>query len=608
MKKKSSAAVGAQTLRDTWALLALVGLCLIVYGRCVTFEHTLYDDPQIIFDNPHVMSGLSFESVRWALLNPNFGLYMPLPTLTFMLDRNLFGDWEGGYHGMTLFWHILCICTFFLVMRRLTGNFAAVFTAALLAAIHPVQAMTVNWISARNEIMPTFFMLLSVEMYRRWRTGNADDAERLQEACGTVGGALRPAPTALLSLFFMFLGLMSKQGIVALPVVLLLLDYWPLGRIELLARQPWRTVRRAAVLIIEKLPWFALSGLGVYFAFYGKLDFGAFEGERLTSPIENIGFACTTYARYLGHLLYPERYIMAYSAAGSGPAWWFIAFSALLLAAVTALATLQLWKRPWLMVWWGWFVFLLLPVSGLVRYAAESIALRYLYAPGMGLYLLVGFGLCALACRNQDSNDSNTPKTPPCWFWVVVALLTLVSAALCYRQSGFWRNAESLARRALVVTQGTNAMAHNHLAILYDRAGRKDLAFAHSRAAFEQEPERNTWKINYAIALNRRQRFAETLDIVAPILEEQPDRPLLLNLYGGALLGLTRLEEALPHLALAVEIEPDHVPSRFNLAWCLYQLERHSEARAHVEHALTIQPTHRNAQKLLAAIREAENK
>ncbi len=603
MKQKSSAAASAQTLCDTWALLALIVLCLVVYGRCVTFEHTLYDDPQIIFENPHVMSGLTVESVRWALMNPNFGLYMPLPTLTFMLDRNLFGDWAGGYHGMTLLWHILCVCTFFVVMRRLTGNFAAVFTAALLVAIHPVQAMTVNWISARNEIMPTFFMLLSIEMYRQWRTGNAAAAGRLQSVRGAFGDALRPAP--LLSLLFMFFGLMSKQGIVALPAVLLLLDYWPLGRIELLPRQPWRTLRRGMVLIAEKLPWFALSGVGVFFAFYGKLDFGAFEGEHLTSPIENIGFACTTYARYLGHLIYPERYIMAYSAAGPGPAWWFIVFSALLMATITALVTLHLWKRPWLMVWWGWFVLFLLPVSGLVRYAAESIALRYLYAPGMGLYLLFGFGFYALACRNQDCDAFNTPKTPPRWFWVMVAVLTLASAALCYRQSGFWRNSETLARRALAVTQGMNAMAHNHLGVLHDRAGRQGLAFAHFRAALDHEPERNTWKTNYAIALNRQQRFAETLDIIAPILEEQPDRPLLLNLYGGALLGLGRLEAALPHLERAVEIEPDYVPSRFNLAWCLYQLERHGEARTHVEHALKVQPTHRGAQTLLAAIKDA---
>ncbi len=403
--------------RDALVLFSLALLCVVVYGRCLTFEHTLYDDPKIIFENEHVMAGLTWDSIRWAILNPNFGLYMPLPTLTFMLDRELFGDWDGGYHGMTLLWHILCVCLFYWVLRRLTGNFAAVLVAAALVAVHPVQAMTVNWISARNEIMPAVFMLLSVEMYRRYGEmgGGKDikDLKDIKDGMGGIGVRGQGAGTRkehcgagvsssafggrlafyVLSVGCMFLGIMSKQGIVMLPVVLLLLDYWPLGRIEISFRAFGTTLRRAVVLVLEKLPWFALSGLGAIFAVYGKRDFGAFQGETLLSPVQNIGFVVTAFARYLFHIIYPERYIMAYSAAGWDPAWWMIGGTAVLLFGITALALTQLWKRPWVIVFWGWFVCFLLPVSGLVRYAAESIALRYLYAPGMGLYLLAGFGL-----------------------------------------------------------------------------------------------------------------------------------------------------------------------------------------------------------------------
>ena len=600
--------------RDVWVMAALALLCIVVYGRCMTFEHVLYDDPSIIFENEQVMAGLTWDSIQWAITKPNFGLYMPLPTLTFLLDRELFGDWAGGYHGMTLLWHILCVCLFYWVMRRLTGNFPAVVVAAALVAVHPVQAMTVNWISARNEIMPAVFMLLSVEMYRRY------GEFRIQNSELRIGNSefIRAALFYGVSVGCMFLGIMSKQGIVMLPVVLLLLDYWPLGRIEISFNAFGTTLRRATVLVLEKLPWFAVSGLGAFFAYYGKKDFGAFEGEMLLSPLQNIGFALTAFTRYLYHIVYPERYIMAYSAAGWDPAWWMIGGAALLLFALTALALWQLWRRPWLIVFWGWFVCFLLPVSGLVRYAAESIALRYLYAPGMGLYLLAGFGLWEVARINGDSHPLSSLKTAlvnkhkpdkgmiigdcPRLFWIITAILVLVSAGLAFRQSGFWKDSETLAQRALVVKDGRNAMAHNHLGVIRNRQGLRKQGFAHLAKCLELEPERNVWKTNYATALNQLGRYAETLEVVKPMLDQQPDSVVLLNLYGGALTGLLRFEEAKPHLERAIEIEPRHVPSLYNYGLCLQHTGRKDEARDYFERALAVQPTHRMAQQALESL------
>ena len=582
--------------RDVLVMIGLAFLCLTVYGRCVTFTHTLYDDPNIIFENPQVMAGLTWDSIRWAFMNPNFGLYMPLPTLTFMLDRTLFGDWDGGYHGMTLLWHLACVLTFYWVMRRLTGAFYAVLAAAALVAVHPVQAMTVNWISARNEIMPAFFMLLSVDMYRRY-CGHPQEKKPGQAYLSRywAGSA---------SVVLMFLGIMSKQGIVLLPVVLLLLDYWPLRRIELSFRAPLKTATRMLVLTLEKLPWFALSGLAVALAIYGKRDFGAFQGETLLSPLDNIGFALTAYARYLFHLVYPERYIMAYSASGWEPAGWMIAGAALLLAGITALAFSQLWKRPWFIVLWGWFVLFLLPVSGLVRYASESIALRYLYAPGMGLYLLAGFGFYELARRLGNRDESGEPpltleRRGTIVFWVVLIGATALSGLLAYRQSGFWRTAETLAQRALVVTGGANAMAHNHLGVLRSRAGLQAQAHAHLQRAMEVEPDRLLWKINYAMTLNQRRRYEETLALIGPELEERPENVTLLNLYGGALTGLNRFQEAVPYFERVLTVEPRYVPSLYNLGLCMQHLNRLDEARRYYEQALALQPNHQRARAAL---------
>ena len=632
--------------RDFAVMVFLAVLCIVVYGRCLTFESTLYDDPKIIFENPKVQAGLTWDSIRWAILNPNLGLYMPLPTLSFMLDRELFGDWAGGYHGMTLAWHILCVCLFYWVMRRLTGNFAAVLVASILMGVHPVQAMTVNWVSARNEIMPAVCMLLSIEMYRRYcsmgnsesgmgpgerggekttardkktkkRGNSADWAEKdrtLSTAARTAVDIPHSAfriPHSLyffLSVLFMFLGILCKQGIVVLPAVLLLLDYWPLGRIELSFRETGRILRRMIMLVLEKLPFFAVSAVGAAFAVYGKREFGMIQESTLEPLLKNIGFAFTAYARYLGHLAFPERYIMAYSLSPEGPAWWMIAGSFLLLVLLTACVLTQLWKRPWVVVFWGWFVLSLFPVSGIVRYAVESIALRYLYVPAAGLFLLLGFALAELAVGRARKAPGNQPGVIPAWFYAVTVLLALASGAQAFRQSGFWKDGETLALRALAVSNGNNAVAHNHLSVIDERHGFSEKAFAHARKAVELEPHRNVWKTNYASGLNERRRYGETLELIGPLLKERPDSAVYLSIYGGALAGLGRFQEAEPYLRQVLKIEPRHTPSLYNLALCLIYSEREAEAKILLQRIIEIQPSHRMATKALEAIAKGKGK
>ncbi|MBP7869318.1 MAG: tetratricopeptide repeat protein, partial [Candidatus Hydrogenedentes bacterium] len=161
---------------------------------------------------------------------------------------------------------------------------------------------------------------------------------------------------------------------------------------------------------------------------------------------------------------------------------------------------------------------------------------------------------------------------------------------------------ETLAQRALVVTDGRNAMAHNHLGVIRNRQGLRKQGFAHLAKCLELEPERNVWKTNYATALNQLGRYAETLEVVKPMLDQQPDSVVLLNLYGGALTGLLRFEEAKPHLERAIEIEPRHVPSLYNYGLCLQHTGRKDEARDYFERALAVQPTHRMAQQALESL------
>jgi protein O-mannosyl-transferase len=567
--------------REIMAVIFIITLGGIVYGRCVTYDYVLYDDPNIIFQNPNVATGLIPENIIWAFTNPNFGLYMPLPTLTFMLDSTIFGKWAGGFHLVTLAWHILCSCTLFIVFFRLWGNLAIALVTALIFMVHPVQAMTVNWISARNEIMPAFFALLSIEGYRQFAL------ERSWKAFAA-------------SLLFMFLGLLSKQGIVLLPVIFLLLDYWPLRRINLDFASPKSSVKSSIHLAIEKIPWFMLSGAGIFLAFFGKMQFRILDKNNLMSPIENLGFAFTAYIRYLFHLIYPVNYLTAYSTATEWLTLWMSMGAFVALITITLLVILFYRRKPYLIVGWVWFVLLLLPVSGLVRYNSETIALRYLYAPAIGLYFLMVFLVYDFFRQGSADLHADDQKElgTPLGFKVIASILITILSVICFWQSGFWKNSEVLAQRALVVTNNTNAIAHNHLAEIRIRQGLVRQAEVHMRKAMELEPKLKTYTYNYAVLLMRRQRYTEALELLAPIVEESGHLASITSQYGAALLALNRLDEAQEYLEKAVGIDPNFVPALFNLAFCYYKKDEPDKAIKHLSHVLELQPDHPSASAL----------
>ena len=571
--------------REIMAVALIITLGIIVYGRCVTYDYVLYDDPNVIFKNPNVLSGFSPSGVYWALTNPNFGLYQPLPTISYMIDREFFGDWAGGYHLVTLFWHLVCAVTLFLVLLRLFNNFPVALMASLLFTIHPVQAMVVNWIIARNEIMVTLFALLSVEFYRQYAMK--------KDYCA-----------AAFSLSFMLMAFMCKQGIVLLPAVLLVLDYWPLKRIEIKFDDFKKTLGAAVRLALEKLPWIAISGIGVFLAFFGKTQFHILDKNSLMSPLDNLGFAFVAYIRYMYHLLYPVHYVTAYSTATDWLTLWMAAGAFVILITITLTTLFYYKRRPYLLVGWVWFVLLLLPVSGLVRYNSESIALRYLYAPAIGLYLLVAFGLYDLCSTKKaiSAPEEGIKRTSPRAFKIIAAILVLLLAALCFWQSGFWKNSEVLAQRAIVATGDNNAIAHNHLADIRIRQKLYGLAEMHMRKAMELEPDIKAYTHNYAVLLIRQERYQEAHDLLAPIVSENMHMVSIVSQYGSVLLALKQLEKAREYLEKAVEMEPNHVPAVFNLAFCLVQQNEKEKARQYLERVLELQPDHAKARVLLDSI------
>ena len=568
--------------RSYMAMAFITLLVFVVFGQNITFGYLQFDVPKIIFENPRIMSGLTPENIYWAFTSPNFGLFQPLPNISFMVDSDFFGAWPGGYHTVTLVWHALAMCLFFWVMFQLTGNFSVVFAATLIMSIHPLQILTVSQIATRHEIMQAVFALLSIEAYRRY----------------VVHKSLR---AYVFSLLFMVLGILCKQMIVVLPAVLLLLDYWPLGRVALSIREPLKTLRATFRLILEKTPYFALSVVGSALAVYGKSEFDLIRiGLEQMTLRETAYLVITGYARYVGHIFYPLR-LGYFMVDEEQKTLVFFILSALLLLLLFVFVLTLLWKRPYLAVGWFWFVLFMLPASGVIRYMVESISLRYLYLPAMGLYLAFCFGLHDLSKWLQLGRTSGKSETP-LGYWVVTGGLTLLLAGLSFWQHGFFRDTENMAQRVLAVTNNRSAFAHNMLGLVREDQGLYERCNAHFRESIAIAPQNILLRFFYADTLLRQGAFEEAIEIAEEALEIDPDHPDLLGLCGVAMMNLKKFKEAEQYLRHALEIEPDNTQVMHNLSYTMALLGNFAEAREMNKQVLLLNPDDQHAKALAEEI------
>jgi protein O-mannosyl-transferase len=550
-------------------------LCLLVFGRNITYDVFSIDIPKMIFNNPHIMTGLSWDNIWWAFTEPNLALYQPLLNIMHMMEGSLFGKWPGGFHVVTLLSHIACMCLFLWVMTRLLQNFAVAFAATLVMCIHPVQILVVSQIATRGEILQAFFMLLSVDAYRRYVQKSSSGAY-------------------VFSIAFMFVGMLFKQTIIMLPFALLLLDYWPLKRIDISFSEFKKTTQTALHLTLEKIPWLVLSFVGGCFAIFGKMQYDQISHHlsKLT-PFSAVYFVVSGYARYIGHLLYPLRpsYFEVYSETQTIS---FFLISIAVLILISTVALVFLWKRPYLIVGWLWFIVFMLPVSGILRYMMESIALRYLYMPAMGLYLAVFMGLYELATRKkaavETSEEQAVDTGESTWYWPAVGVLTTIVALLAFWLNGFFVNTETTAEQILKVTHNRSALAHNALAVLRMQQQRFEEAEEHYKLCVEIQPESYLFYYYYAGALYKFEKYQKVVDVMAPAVEALPEASEYLELYSLGLMATGRYSEARKHLEKALEIEPNTISLLQNLAYCLILQGNYEDAQPYLEKGLRIEP------------------
>jgi len=418
---------------NKYTVAAVCGFLLLavtlVFGQTVGHKFVNLDDNAYIYENPQITQGLTTRGIVWAFTSVHLNNWHPLTSLSHMLDCQLYGLQAGGHHLTSVLLHATVAILLFLVLRRMTGSLWSSAFVATVFAIHPLRAESVAWVAERKDVLSGLFFMLTLWAY--------------------VGYSRRSFSTIryLKVLVLFALGLMAKPMLVTLPFVLLLLDYWPLGRLG----QPAASISRR--VIVEKLPLLALTAASCVATFIaqGKAVV-AIDVIPLPSRIAN---ALVSYIAYIGDLFYPVGLAVLYPYPESGLPIWKVAASAMAVTGISAAALV--WRRrfPYLFVGWFWYVGMLIPVIGLVQVGSHSMADRYTYLPQIGLCIAVTWGIAKLAVSWRYR------------FWVygtAAALAVLVLMGLVWRQTSYWRDNETLWTHTLACN-ARNYLAHNNLGV-----------------------------------------------------------------------------------------------------------------------------------------------
>jgi len=450
-----------------------------------------------------------------------------------MLDCQLHGLNAGWHHFTNVLLHSFAVVLLFVALERMTGAlWRSAFVSAVFA-VHPLHVESVAWIAERKDVLSAFFFMLTLLAYLHYTRAPS------------IGRYL----TVALGVAF---GLMSKPMLVTLPFVLLLLDYWPLGRIE--AKRS-NTGRRLLQLVLEKIPLMALSAVSsivTYLAQRGAI--GWTEQLPVSSRISN---ALVAYAIYIRQMFWPAGLAVFYPHPENRLPVWEISLAFIVLVGITAAAFVFRKRAPYFMTGWLWYLGMLVPVIGLVQVGWQGHADRYTYLPQIGLYLTVTWTVTDLtrSWRFQQMALGATAL-------VVVGTLSW----RCWLQTSYWRDSETLFTHALDVTSN-NDVALNNLGIVFLEKGQLDDAISKLRAAIDLRPENGPAHDNLAKALLKKGDVAEAMVHYRKLLEIEPENVETRNTLGTALIQHGHVKEAIDQWQDVLAIQPENGNAASNLAW-----------------------------------------
>ncbi len=511
--------------RQTILICAVLAIATpAVYWQVREFDFTNFDDVFYVSHNPHVTGGLRAEEVVWALTAHRCNNWHPLTWISHMVDCQI-GELDPGVHHLhSLLLHVASVLLLFFVLERMTGHKWRSALVAAVFALHPMHVESVAWVAERKDVLSTFFWMLTMLAYCQFvrRRG--------------------PARYILLLLLYV-LGLLSKPMLVSLPVILLILDFWPLRR-----PMDGETGRS---IVVEKLPLLALALASCIVTFIVQKTTGAVATLDAYSVGIRLANAVVGAVEYLIKTVWPVGLACYYPHPGTGIPVWQTLASAALLVVVTALVVRARRKRPYLLAGWLWYLITLIPVIGIVQVGKQATADRYTYVPMIGILIALVWALGDLLQRRIERSAAVRVLVAIASLAVLLAL-----SVVAYRQVGYWRNDVSIWTRALAVTTN-NAVAHFNLGTTLATQGDEEGAMDHFRKAIQADPRKYEAYANLGAMHAMRGEDVEAERYLLASIKIKPNNRDPRRNLGMLLLQQGKLREAIPHLRVAVELRPD---------------------------------------------------
>lgn len=535
---------------------AILGLITFAaFARTLGNQFVYFDDNYYVYDNPFVSRGLTSDGLKWAFTSVYSYNWHPLTWLSHMLDCQLFGLQPFGHHATSLVLHAVTVVALFLILRRLTDAFWRSGMAAALFAVHPLRVESVAWVAERKDVLSGLLFVLTIGAYARYA--------RRPWWWGNYG----------LVLVLFALGLMSKPMVVTLPLVLLLLDYWPLQRKE-----------SAAKLWAEKLPLFVLSASSCVITLLaqqkGIQSMGPFS---LLPRMANALISCKT---YLFQMFYPAGLAAFYPYPRAVFRLWQLLPSAVVVGGISWAAVAWRKSRPWLLVGWLWYLIMLVPVIGIIQAGTQAHADRYTYLPQIGICISLVW-LVAEWRLNRLALGA-----------ILAGALILLGVAT-FKQTAYWHDSESLWVHTLACTT-ENETAHFNFGNALEKVGRSDEAIDHYKEALRINPNDADVHNNFGNILLREGKFDEAITHFQKALEARPNYAEAYSNLGMALGRLGRVSEAIEQYRHSVQANPEYATGHFNLAIALNRLGKTDASLAEFRRASQLDPENAKMHNFLA--------
>ncbi|HUN54672.1 MAG TPA: tetratricopeptide repeat protein [Smithella sp.] len=576
-------------------IILLIAASCAALGRIAFNDFINLDDTKYVTENNYVQSGFNTESIKWLATTTNFGYWHPVTLISHMLDWRLFGANASGHHLVSLLLHIGAVIFLFLFLNKSTSNIWSSAFAAAIFAFHPLRVESVAWIGERKDVLSMLFGMACLYAYVLYT--EAPKASKY-----------------FLCLILFILSLMAKPMMVSLPFVLLLLDYWPLGRLQKIfppADVPVAAAEKvkknksrknnnikekkisapvanqAAIirfLLWEKAPFLCLSIVFSILAFWMQNKEGLVMSPETIPLITRISNAFVSYAAYLGKIFWPVDLAVFYPYEYFLPLWQAL-ISGIILIIITLAVCYYVKKLPFLFTGWFWYLGTLIPVIGLIQISTFSMADRYTYLPSIGIAIALAWGIPSLI-KNEDIRKKIL-------FPAGIALLFIL-LIITWRQCGYWKNSTALFSHALRITKD-NDFSRNGLCLGLFQEEKFKEAVDNCSEAIRMNPSSLYGLDNRGGAYFKLGQYQLAIEDFNTAIRLKPDYAYAYNKRGAAYSALGQHQRAIEDFSEAIRLKPDYAKAYYNRGEAYIKLGQYQHAVVDYDNAILYKPDYADA-------------